>query len=93
MHGGLDGASVPRLARGVRLKADRARGQWVLLAPERVLVPDDIALDVLRRLDGARPVAEIVTGLAEHYDAPEATIRRDVLTLLDDLARKGFVTA
>jgi len=93
MSAGLDDAGVPRLGRGVRLKHDRARGQWVLLAPERVLVPDDTALEVLQRVDGARTVSDIVSALAAEYDAPAETIRADVLALLQDLSEKGFVTA
>jgi len=89
---GLDAESVPQLAGGVRLKNDQARGRWVLLAPERVLVPDETALEVLRRMDGASSVGHIAELLAEEYDAPAETIRRDVLALLNDLAEKGFVT-
>lgn len=89
---GLDARSAPRLARGVRLKHDGARGRWVLLAPERILVPDDTALEVLQLLDGERTVTGIAERLAAAYDAPAEVIRRDVLAMLDDLAEKGFVT-
>ena len=37
-------ASVPVLARGTRLHFDDTRKRWVLLVPERVLAPDDIAV-------------------------------------------------
>ncbi len=47
----LDLDSRPRLAPGVRLKYDEARTCWVVLAPERVLMPDETALEVLQRLD------------------------------------------
>ncbi len=33
----LSGAIRPRLPRGVRLKHDEVRNEWLLLAPERVL--------------------------------------------------------
>lgn len=89
----LTGDSVPRLAPGVRLKDDRARGQTVLLAPERVLVPDATAVEVLQRLDGVRSVAQLSQTLAAEYDAPVATIQADVLALLADLKEKGFVEA
>jgi pyrroloquinoline quinone biosynthesis protein D len=90
---GLTADSVPRLAPGVRLKDDKARGQTVLLAPERVLVPDDTALEVLRRLDGARSVSQLSGELAAEYDAPADTIQADVLAMLADLKEKGFVEA
>ena len=40
----IGAASVPRLARGVRLRFDRVRDAWLLLAPERVLMPDEAAV-------------------------------------------------
>lgn len=83
--------SAPRLAPGVRLKDDKTRGQMVLLAPERVLVPDETAVAVLRRLDGARTVNQLSQELAAEYDAPAQTIQADVLAMLADLAEKGFV--
>ncbi|WP_240048232.1 pyrroloquinoline quinone biosynthesis peptide chaperone PqqD [Crenalkalicoccus roseus] len=85
--------SVPRLARGMRLREDAARGRWVVLGPERMFVPDETALEVLRLLDGARSVAAIVDDLAARYDAPREEIAADVTALLQELAEKGVVTA
>ncbi|MBK1669054.1 pyrroloquinoline quinone biosynthesis peptide chaperone PqqD [Rhodovibrio sodomensis] len=90
---GFTAESVPRLASGVRLKDDRARGQTVLLAPERVLVLDETAVAVLRRLDGARSLGQLADELAAEYDAPADTILADVRAMLADLAEKGFVEA
>jgi pyrroloquinoline quinone biosynthesis protein D len=87
----LAGATIPRLARGVRLREDAARGRWVLLAPERMLVPDETALEVLRLLDGARDVDAVVEALAERYAAPRAEIAADVSELLQELAENGVV--
>ena len=49
--------AVPALARGVRLRFDKARDVWVLLAPEKVLMPDQIAIEILKRCDGKATVA------------------------------------
>ncbi|MBB5692895.1 pyrroloquinoline quinone biosynthesis peptide chaperone PqqD [Muricoccus pecuniae] len=89
----LSPASVPRFARGMRLREDPARGRWVVVGPERLFVPDEIALEVLRLLDGARGVDAIVDDLAARYHAPREAIAADVLALLDDLQAKGVVTA
>lgn len=87
-------AAVPRLARGMRLRQDAAReGRWVVLGPERMFVPDAIALEVLRLVDGTRSVAAIVDDLAARFDAPRGEILADVASLLEDLAAKGVVTA
>ncbi len=89
----LTGASVPRLARGVRLREDATRNRWVVLAPERAFVPDDTALAVLRLLDGARSIDGAVDALAARYAAPREEIAADVLSLLHDLAARGVVVA
>ncbi len=46
--------SVPQLVRGVRVHFDKARDEWVLLAPERTLKLDGIAAEILKRVDGER---------------------------------------
>lgn len=87
----LTAESRPALAPHVTLREDKARNRWVLLAPERMLVPDEITLDILRRLDGTATVADHAAALAEAYGAPEAEVRDDVLTLLRTLVERGFV--
>ena len=86
-----DGA-VPALARGVRLRFDQARDAWVLLAPERVLLPDEIAVEILKRCDGKAAVGAIVDDLARAFEAEPAQVAGDVRAFLQDLADKGMVT-
>jgi pyrroloquinoline quinone biosynthesis protein D len=85
--------SVPRFPRGVRLQYNAQRQQWMVQAPERVFVPDEIALAVLQRIDGQTSVAAIIDTLARDYAAPREVIRGDVLELLSDLAGKGVIAA
>ena len=85
--------SIPKLARGMKLREDKTRAQWVVLGPERMFVPDEIALEVIRLLDGTRSLAAIADTLAARYAAPRDEILADVASLLDDLAAKGVVTA
>lgn len=84
--------SIARLPRHIVLRHDRLRDRWVILAPERVLLPDPVAVTVLRRLDGMKTVAEIAQGLSADYAAPAAVIEADILTLLQDLADKRFLS-
>ena len=91
MSDALDHARKPRLARGVRLAEDRARGGFVLLAPERVLKANATAVEVLRLCDGERTVAAMVDALAERFAADPARIAAEVETLLADLARKRML--
>ena len=62
-------ASRPVLPRHAKLKFDETRQVWVILAPERVLAPDEIAVEVLQLCDGVRSVAQMIDQLAEKYAA------------------------
>ena len=81
----------PNLPTYLKLRHDAGRDRWILLAPERVLTPDQTAVAVLKLCDGNRTVDEIVTVLAEEYSAAAEVIRADVLDLLQGLADKGYI--
>lgn len=81
----------PRLPRGVRIKHDETRGEWLLLAPERVIKPDPIALAVLQRCTGEATYAQIIDDLAKAYAAPRDRIEIDVRKLLGTLITKRMV--
>ena len=83
--------AIPRLPRGVRLKLDETRGEWLLLAPERVVKLDAIAVAILQRCDGAATIEAIVDDLAATYAADRARIDEDVRALLNGLAAKRMV--
>jgi pyrroloquinoline quinone biosynthesis protein D len=85
-------ASRPVLPRHTKLKFDETRQVWVILAPERVLAPDEIAVEVLQLCDGVRHIGAIVDLLAQKYAAERAAILTDVIAMLQDLADKGFLT-
>lgn len=89
----ITGASRPALPRHVRLRHDQQRGRWVMLAPERVLLPDEIAVEILQRCDGAATVDDIAEALAQEYSAPVDEIRTDVIDALQNLMDKGFLSA
>lgn len=80
--------ATPKLPRGVRLRHDEVRQEWLLLAPERVLKPDPIAVKILELCDGVRTVDGIVDHLATAYAAPRDQIETDVKKMLRDLADK-----
>jgi pyrroloquinoline quinone biosynthesis protein D len=85
-------ASRPVLPRHAKLKFDETRQVWVILAPERVLAPDQIAVEVLQLCDGVRSVEAMIDQLAEKYTAERDAIATDVIAMLQDLADKGFLT-
>ena len=75
----------------LKLRHDARRGRWVLLAPERILTPDQTAVAVLKLCDGQRTVEDIAATLAQEYAAPGDVIQKDVLELLQGLADKGYI--
>ncbi|MDQ6703428.1 MAG: pyrroloquinoline quinone biosynthesis peptide chaperone PqqD [Pseudomonadota bacterium] len=83
--------SKPRLPHGVRLKYDETRGEWLLLAPERVIKADAIAVEILKRCDGTATFAAIVDDLAAQFSADSARVETDVRALLEELAAKRMV--
>ncbi|ABD08116.1 Coenzyme PQQ synthesis D [Rhodopseudomonas palustris HaA2] len=91
-HISVSEQSRPMLPRHAKLRFDETRQRWVILAPERVLAPDDIAVEILQLCDGARSVAAIIDTLALKYTADRAEIGADVIAMLQDLADKGFLT-
>src|SRR5256885_7281530 len=84
--------SRPVLPRHAKLKYDETRKVWVILAPERVLAPDEIAVEVLQLCDGVRNVEQMIEHLAAKYTAERDAISIDVIAMLQDLADKGFLT-
>ena len=82
---------VAFLPRGVRTHRDRVRAADVLLGPERVLMLDQIGLEILSRLDGVATVADISEDLAKTFAASRDVIEPDVVEYLSDLRNKGFV--
>ncbi len=86
-----------RLAPGVLLRHDRVRGHWQLLGPERVLILDEVALDIVRAATAAgtgtppATVGEAIDALCRQFDAPRTEIAADVLDALTDMVEKGFL--
>ena len=89
----VDQQTRPYLPSYLKLRHDEGRGRWVLLAPERILTPDETAVAVLKLCDGKRTVEEIAKALAAEYAAPVEVIQVDIQELLQGLADKGYVRA
>jgi pyrroloquinoline quinone biosynthesis protein D len=82
-----DGA-VLRFAPHARFRFDAVRQAWVVLMPERLLLPDEQAVAVLRLIDGSRDIGAIVAALSREYEAPIEAIAGDVRAMLQDLLDK-----
>jgi len=87
----MDLGSRPVLRRHAKFRHDAARGRWVILAPERIFIPNEQAADVLHLCDGNRTVAEIAERLAQTYEAEPGAIASDILPVLQGLAEAGVL--
>ena len=88
---GISGDVVPRFPHGVRFREDKARGQFILVAPERIFNADEVSVEILRRIDGRATLAEILDQLCEVFTADLSVIRPDVESFLLDLQSKQMV--
>lgn len=84
-------ASQPKLPSHIKMRHDAGRGRWLVLAPERVFEPDEIAVEILKRCDGERTVRVIADELAKEYNAPLNDILGDIIAMLQELSDKGVV--
>ncbi len=87
----IDGSSRLHFSPHVKFRHDETRGRWVVLAPERLLLPDEPAVQILKLIDGTRGIDTIIDELARLFEAPLAVIAGDVMPLLQDLVDKGVL--
>ena len=80
----------PSLANGVRLQIDSTTSKSVLLYPEGIVELNETAYEVLSRCDG-RTLREIISELAQEYEADRAAIAADVNETLADLQRRKLI--
>ena len=89
----VDTGTKPVLPRHIRLQHDKGRSVWLILAPERVYSPDEIAVEVLKLCDGNRSVSDLAGHLAKQYQAPATEIATDIISMLQELSDKGVISA
>ena len=83
-------SSVLRLAPHIVFRFDDTRRRWIIMAPERLMLPDEQAVEILQLVDGTSGVGAIIDSLASRYtQAPRELIAKDVVAMLQDLADKG----
>jgi len=87
----VEDSTTLRFPHHVKFRHDETRGRWVVLAPERLLLPDELAVEILKLIDGERTVAAMVDDLVRRFEAPREVIAADVTALLQDLVDKGVL--
>lgn len=84
-------SAIPSLLRGVELRFDPAENAWTVSVPARVVTPDDIAIEVLKRCDGRTSISAIVDELTQTFSASPDQVAADVDAMLQDLVEQGMV--
>ena len=83
---------IPKLPRHAKLRFDEARKKWIINAPERVFELDEIAAEIMQLVDGKSSIISIVDILVKKFEgASKDVVKKDVLSMLQPLAEKGFV--
>jgi hypothetical protein len=93
MNGAHDVALDERLQRQDGVLAQEAHGQTVLLRLEDggYYALDEVGARIWELCDGQLAVGEVVATLCTEFDAPEATVRADVLEFIGDLRRERLL--
>lgn len=84
-------SGVPSLPHGVELRFDPAEKAWTVSVPARIVMPDDITIEILKRCDGKTPISAIVDELAQAFSANPNQLATDVDVMLQDLVDQGMV--
>ena len=79
----------PKLSRRFRLQYEEAQKRWVLLYPEGMVQLNDSAAEILKRCDGERTVAEIVSELEAAFSVQGLTTQ--VESLIEEGGRRGWI--
>ena len=81
----------PKFPKHVKFRHNKARDEWGILAPERLVKLDQVAVEVLKLVDGQNSVIQISEQLSKKFNAPRETITKDVIVMLQELSDKGFI--
>jgi pyrroloquinoline quinone biosynthesis protein D len=86
-------AMTGRLRRPDGILAQDAHGQTVLLRLEDggYYALDEVGALIWELCDGHRDVADVVAALCAEFDAPEETVKADVLDFIADLRRERLI--
>ena len=82
----------PRLASKVRVRYDRRGERYMLLWPEKGMVLNPTAAEIVKLCTGEHTVTGIVERLAEKYPtAPREALERQVMDFLTAMADRGLM--
>ncbi len=88
----LSPLSRPKLASKARLRWDKREEKHLLLYPERGLLLNATATEIVRACTGEQTIAGIVTSLLEKYPGKaREELEAEVMRFLDQMVSRGLV--
>ncbi|MEZ5444760.1 MAG: pyrroloquinoline quinone biosynthesis peptide chaperone PqqD [Gammaproteobacteria bacterium] len=73
--------SVPQIVPGKRLQWEEAQNCWVILYPEGMIKLNNSSAEIMKRIDGTRSVAAIISDLRQAY--PGVELDNDVYAFME----------
>lgn len=82
---------VAEITRLHRLQWEEVQQSWVLLYPEGMVKLNPSAGEILKRVDGARSVADVIADLERAF--PGVDLSKDVIAFLEAAHERGWIRA
>jgi len=80
---------IVEIGRQFRLQWEQAQQAYVLLYPEGMVKLSQSAGEILKRIDGKLPIADVVENLEQAF--PGAKLQQDVLNFLEVAYERGWI--
>ena len=80
---------IVEIGRQFRLQWEQAQQAYVLLYPEGMVKLSQSAGEILKRIDGKLPIADVVENLEQAF--PGANLKQDVLKFLEVAYERGWI--
>jgi pyrroloquinoline quinone biosynthesis protein D len=80
---------IVEIGRQFRLQWEQVQQAYVLLYPEGMVKLSQSAGEILKRIDGKLPIADVVKNLEQAF--PGADLRRDALNFLEVAYERGWI--
>ncbi|MCS3902586.1 pyrroloquinoline quinone biosynthesis protein D [Methylohalomonas lacus] len=83
--------TIPEIAPTFRLQWEKAQNCYVVLYPEGMVKLSPSAGEIMKRIDGAQSVADIISELQQQF--PDAELEQDVRKFMEVAHDNGWIRA
>lgn len=86
----INDTSIPAIAHMFRFQWEEAQDCYVVLYPEGMVKLSGSAGEIMKRVDGKTPVADMVTDISNAFDG--ADVKDDVIKFLETAYGNGWIS-